>query len=560
MKKPVLAILVGLMAAAALGAAGRQSGAQSSAGDVRLRAIYVWNGGLKTPKDQYNNPVAQAIREKTGVTVEFEGIMMNETEKLNLMFASGDMPDIVNAAFWGGYGGESGVIKKAASEGRLLPIDDMLEKYPNVKRSYDVGVISQKYLEADLLDPMMGGKKYLIPWQTAGNAAHINNWEYGIFVRGDVPGALGIDPLSIKTQAQLLDFMRKARDYGFKDVNGNPIITATTYHNGWAYDQYNIGFTLPKLTSYIRNADGTVTVDALTDTWIDQHLFIWRMVNEGILDKECFKITDTQADMKVGNGTALFYAAQRGVGKTATKATGLYTNHPEMQYTPVGPLNYANGQPLTQIEPMGRSGTPVLFFPSTCKDLDAAFRYIDYVNTPEGRTLTDYGIEGLTFVRNAQGQPRLKPEYLERRRNGDSTWEDEARELGWQGGPHTMFYGDLRIDWFGEAQVGFEDDILTGGADKVDYKPLRPPVQYPGYAVSAFEGEFPEYDKIRTAIVDGEREKTYRERAYFAATEAEARRILTEWQTYLKTVENGVYLRFLDFLAQKAKTRSDIAF
>lgn len=65
--------------------------------DVQLKMLICWNGGFKTAADQYNNDVAKAIRDKIGVTVEFEGINMSELEKLNMMFASGDMPDIINA-------------------------------------------------------------------------------------------------------------------------------------------------------------------------------------------------------------------------------------------------------------------------------------------------------------------------------------------------------------------------------------------------------------------------------------------------------------------------------
>ena len=59
--------------------------------DVQLKMLICWNGGFKTAADQYNNDVAKAIRDKIGVTVEFEGINMSELEKLNMMFASGDM-------------------------------------------------------------------------------------------------------------------------------------------------------------------------------------------------------------------------------------------------------------------------------------------------------------------------------------------------------------------------------------------------------------------------------------------------------------------------------------
>ena len=63
--------------------------------DVQLKMLVCWNGGFNTADDQYNNEVAAAIRDKIGVTVEFEGIMMSEDEKLNMMFASGDMPEIM---------------------------------------------------------------------------------------------------------------------------------------------------------------------------------------------------------------------------------------------------------------------------------------------------------------------------------------------------------------------------------------------------------------------------------------------------------------------------------
>ncbi len=54
--------------------------------DVQLKMLVCWNGGFNTADDQYNNEVAAAIRDKIGVTVEFEGIMMSEDEKLNMMF------------------------------------------------------------------------------------------------------------------------------------------------------------------------------------------------------------------------------------------------------------------------------------------------------------------------------------------------------------------------------------------------------------------------------------------------------------------------------------------
>jgi putative aldouronate transport system substrate-binding protein len=281
-------------------------------------------------------------------------------------------------------------------------------------------------------------------------------------------------------------------------------------------------------------------------------------VNQNILDKECFRTADTLADQKVGNGTALFYAAQYGVGINATKQTGLYNSNPEMRYIPVGPLNDISGNPLFQVESQGRTGSPVIFFPTTNRDLEASFRYIDYTNTQEGMTLAEYGIEGQTFVRNAQGQPRLISNFLDRKRRGDATWEDELREVGGFGYiSGRLWYGNLKLNWFGEDGVGNADAAVQ---EIEDYKLLRPARQLPGYALAAFESEFPEYSRVSAFAFEGDPEKTYRERAYFAATEAEARQILLSFQNYLRTQENGLFLRFLDFMTQKANSRSDIAF
>ena len=57
---------------------------------VTLTFLSAWNGGgAGFPQDQENNPVAQQIREKTGVTLKLESITTSEVEKLNTIFASG---------------------------------------------------------------------------------------------------------------------------------------------------------------------------------------------------------------------------------------------------------------------------------------------------------------------------------------------------------------------------------------------------------------------------------------------------------------------------------------
>ncbi|QHQ60928.1 hypothetical protein Ana3638_09230 [Anaerocolumna sedimenticola] len=523
--------------------------------DVKLKMLVCWNGGFKTAADQYNNEVATAIRDKIGVTVEYEGIMMSETEKLNLMFASGDMPDIINAPYWGGDAGETAVIKKAATEGRLLPIEDLIGKYPNLANAYDIGIVSQSYLENDLDFEGFGGHRYILPQETPGDDADVTNWTYGVFVRGDVPKTLGIDPTTIKTADQLYDFMEKAKEYGFKDANGNDCIVATTYHNGWDSTGYSINYSQKQFTDYVKQADGTYTYKYLTDDWITRELFIWKLVNKGLMDVECFKQTDAQADEKVGNGTALFASAQFGSVINSTKLTGLYSSNPDMRYIPVGPMTYKDGSPLVQLEQNGRNGSPAIIFPTSCSNIDAALTYLDYVNSEEGARLCQYGIEGDTYTMNDKGQPRLNADILERKKAGDATVDEELRQKGITYILGRTLQADKRFTWWGEINPGDADAAVP---EQVAYKKARPVERVNGYPLTGLVIKYENYDVVKKFAFEGTTRDDYTQRAYFAGTEEEARAILKDYQNYLLTQENGIFKDYLKFVNECAKSRDDI--
>ena len=523
--------------------------------DVQLSLLFCWNGGYKTADDQYNNDVATAIREKIGVTVEIEGIMMSETEKLNMMFASGDMPDIIDAPYWGGTGGETGVIKKAATEGRLIDIKDMVPNYPNIADAYDVGVVSLKYLENDIDDPIFEGARYVLPRQVAGDDADITNWAYGVFVRGDVPGALGIDPTTVKTTEDLYAFMKAAQEYGFKDVNGNDCIIASSYHNGWGVSNLCGNFDEKKLTSYTADADGKVTMDILTEDWVEEQLFIWKLVNEGILDVECFTTNDDLAYEKTGNGTTLFTTAQYGVTINATKQTGLYDSNPEMRYVPVGPLNFKGGEPAAQLEADGRSGSPVLIFPTSCKNIEAALTWLDYINSPEGQILTAYGFEGDTFEYNEAGQPRMNAELTERYKTDSDGVSKELRARGIGYLSNDFYVARKTTLWFGET-TPFQADAAIPELEA--YKQVRPVEKLPGYPINAVQSLFEGYNEYGQDVLDSDKQDSYVKRAYFAETEEEARAILVEYQDYVKADPRTQQL--LDFLTEQFATRDDFIY
>jgi putative aldouronate transport system substrate-binding protein len=284
-------------------------------------------------------------------------------------------------------------------------------------------------------------------------------------------------------------------------------------------------------------------------------MFIWKLVNEGILDVECFTTNDDLAYEKTGNGTTLFTTAQYGVTINATKQTGLYDTNPEMRYVPVGPLNFQDGSPAAQLEANGRSGSPVLIFPTSCSNIEAALTWLDYINSPEGQILTAYGFEGDTFEYNEAGQPRMTAELTERYKADSDGVKKELRARG-IGYLNNDFYVARKTTlWFGET-VPFEADAAIPELEA--YKKVRPVEKLAGYPINAVQSLFEGYNEYGQEVLDSDKQDSYVKRAYFAETEEEARAILTEYQDYIRSDPRTQEL--LDFLTEQFATRDDFIY
>ncbi|KAF9139749.1 hypothetical protein BGX30_007548 [Mortierella sp. GBA39] len=330
---------------------------------------------------------------------------MELREKLNTIFASGTVPDIVNAPFWSATGGEGQVIKKAAMEGQLLDLTPYLDKYPNIKRLVTTG-IAKDFAEFDLNSPDFEGKTYLIPTETPdGTPESIHNWNYGLFARGDILKALNVKAEDIDTQDELYDLLVKIRDGGFKDIGGKPVIPAGTMWNGWDYGQFLAGWSDYSISDF-REVDGKLIHWTQSKDYEAKLLYMRKLLKEGLFDLEAFSNTSTTANEKLTTGKMAVFGAQPML---ADLQKTLYKTNPEMQYELLGPMKNKNGDIRTQVEKPGRSGFPVLFLSANIKDPDAALRYIDYVNSEEGRLLAYFGIEGTHYTME-NGIPQWIPD------------------------------------------------------------------------------------------------------------------------------------------------------
>lgn len=576
LKKELCLILSVFMVLALLAACGSNTGKDGSTGttsaatqqassetaaaekpkEVTLKVLIDWNGSSSlAAADPANNPVARALKEKTGVTLEVEYATTAENEKLNLVFASGDMPDIINGPMWGTGDPCTELFKKAAAQGLLMPLDELVDQYsPFLKEAMngiqnsDYKGIASDFVEIQLNDPSFNGKHYFIPWQTARTKEDVTNWGYNVWCRKDILEALKVNPADVNTSEKLYELMKKIKAGGFKDINGKPVIPSGGWGNGWAYNMFYASYDVSTFTDYTL-IDGKFVNKVFSPNMEKQILFMRKLVSEGLIDPECFRQNDTAAKEKVAAGRIAILAHHYDQIPFAITPT-LYQTNPEMKYVPIGPIPNANGEVYGGIELDGRSGSPTICITNSCKEPEAAVKFLDYLNTDEGLKLICYGIEGTHYKLNDKGQPRLTPEWLEKYKADPKALRDEGIQ-----GVYTYFITlDNRVSSWGEKNPGDADAV---DPDKVAAQKNTPTKFFSGYRITNFHDSYPKKDAL-DSLVSGDltgTNKDMREKAYFAKSDEEALKILNDYRQQL--IKGGIE-DYQNYLTEKAATRDDI--
>lgn len=503
--------------------------------------LMAWNGGAAQFPDGYlDGAVAKAFEEKTGVRIQAETITSSEREKLAMVFASGDLPDITNAPHWStNPGGEGELIKNAAVEGLLLPLNGLYEKYPNVVRSMTVG-LSKSYLEEHVEHPDYNGEHYVIPTQTPGSNDDVTNWAYNLFARKDILEALNIKPEDVNTTEAIYDLLKKIKEGNFTDINGKPVIPGGTWHNGWDYNTFLRGFSDGGPTGWDMIGDEMVA-DVFNPLMEQKVLFMRKLVSEGLMDPECFTQTDTMGKEKHVTGrVAVFgchYPHQYGFF-----ASTLYVTNPEMEFVPLGPILNSKGEPTVGWSSVGRSGSPVLFFSKDIENPDKAMAFVDFINSEEGLLLTSFGIEGVHY-NMVNGIPTLTEEWAEIKKTDPVRWYKEGFGIGDQ------FIGaDTRTS------RGWKPDYEEAGYKHA--REIMPLEFYPGYnadnIANQWEGK-PAYDEKMSTTNWGDELK----KAFLAGSDAEALAII---EAQRKRMKDAGYDEMAKYVTDRIKADSSIAY
>ena len=407
MKKVMLLAMTAFLAFSLIGCnkeGGDASG--SKKGKPMNISIFTIQQRQQPPAD---NKVYKWIEEKFGITFSFDILVGDKDQKIGVLIASGDLPDLVEV--------DSPKFQEA---GCLLPLEDLVEKYaPNLRKHYDSAW--KQMLDID------GGHIYSLPGWGVYDGPDQGTFynQNGFWVQKAVLKEFGYP--EIKTVDEYFDMLEKyAKKY--PTINGMPTIPFSIITADWeAFDLWNP----PNfLAGYPNDGNGHVVEKngkyVYEDNFTDENAKKWFKLANGyfqrnLIDPASFTDNRDQYYAKIAQGRVLGMFIQGWQFQTdaenTLKTSGMY----ERTYAPL-PVVFDKS-----IKPHYRDMTiPNLQrgygFTTKCGEKKAIeiLKFMDEMIKEENQKVIQWGFEGQDWQRDEQGRPSRTAE--QRRQQEDNNW------------------------------------------------------------------------------------------------------------------------------------------
>ena len=341
----------------------------------------------------WDNPVAKAITEATGVTLDVSYPVASQgdaKEDVALMIANDEYPDMIYA---------KGSATDLYQAGALIDMTDLIEKYgPNIKKRYgaemeklkwsqdDPGIYQLSYAGVNQKTLTTGGSCQ-IQWA----ALKENDYKYPKTLdeyEKMIKSYLAAHP---KTEdgLDMIGITMSASDWHWMITLGNPagLIADTSPDNGqWIIDdEYNVHY------------------KHVTDEEKEYFKWLCRMYNEGILDPNFATQTDDDYIAKVASGRVV---AITDAEWHYSQCEATLVAEGKVDQTYVGlPVTLREDQVEKALLYQGTTVGWGIGITKSCEDPVRAIKFLDYLCSDEGQILYHWGIEGENYFLDDDGQP-----------------------------------------------------------------------------------------------------------------------------------------------------------
>jgi len=441
--------------------------------------VFIRDPGM-APSD--DNPVINKIQELTGVTIEYEFLVGDLAQKVGVMIAGEDYPDAIFADS-----------AKFMDAGAYIPLEDMIKDYPNLNAHYGPHVETMKAED---------GHMYILELYGVYDNTYpiFRNNGAGFFIQKAV-----LEEAGYKIPKTLDEYFGMIEDYREKypTIDGVETIGFEILTDGWR------DFCLRNPALHLLGAgnDGNAFVDQSTYTaslyqTTDTAKAYYKKLNEeyhkGIIQAETLVQNYDQYISRISAGSVLGFFDQGwnfGSANNVLKNDGKYDRtyisvpiaNPGVQDSyvdsPIVPVTGVNGIGIT----------------INCENPERLLGYYDWLLQPEVQDYLNWGVEGVNYVVNEEGNKVLTEE-------GRAIANDETRrrdEGGYVIGNYSPKRQGLYDDGTPTAPRYSEDEYLASLSEydqeflkafgvKYDAELMSAPAQradyYPVWAMSIEEG------------------------------------------------------------------------
>ncbi|MEN1989335.1 ABC transporter substrate-binding protein [Paenibacillus hubeiensis] len=406
---PVLAM--SLLAGCGGGAGDSSNGAyEDTSGDTSPITFSFFSVDPSSNWNSMKDEVGQVITEKTGVTLNGEFAVSGGQDKISLMAASGDYPDIVSP---------KGELSKLVDAGAMIDLTDLIDQYaPNLKKLYGDYMDRLKYSNEDQAI-------YVLPSYYAVDQQYF-----------DAGGGFGIQHRVLKELGYpevktLEDFENVLKAYKEKHptIDGQPTIPLSLDADDW---RIMITVTNPAFLSTGAPDDGEYYINPETYEAMlhykrpeEREYFRWlnKMYNEGLLDQDSFVQKTDQYKSKIASGRVLGvidqdwgYADAKNALKSAGKDEATYSHFPVTLSSDIKDHSFQ--------DPGFVSGWGVGITTSN-PDPVRTIKFFDYLASEEGQVLINWGIEGKHYEVK-DGKRVIPADVLDQKVNNAAAFQKET--------------------------------------------------------------------------------------------------------------------------------------
>lgn len=418
--------------------------------------------------------IGKILTEKTGVMLDAEFAVGDPQQKVALIAASGDYPDIISA---------KNDISKLVDAGAMLDLTDLIEEHaPNIKKVLGDNIKRARYSDDD-------HAIYAIPTYSAVDHQYFNAGG-GFELQHRAVKEAGYP--EIKTVQDYENVIKSYLEKHPTDENGNKNIGLTLNADDW---YMYITVTNPAFITTGSPDDGEYAIDIDTQEVTyhfrrpaEKEYFRWlnHMNDIGLLDPESFVQKYDQYKAKIATGRVIGLIDQDwayGDGEKALKTAGKY----DQGYGHY-PVTLSEEYKETSFWPTGFMAGYGIGISTDAKDPVRAIKFLDYLASDEGQVLLNWGVEGEEYV--VENGVRVIPEDVNNRIVNDAT--NFAKETGI--GLYTnlgVHYGDGVKDPSGNYYTTKFPEQISSQFNEVEKETLA------AYNATTWRDLFPKEDEFK---------------------------------------------------------------